>query len=107
MIDKDDFRKAVYCIVAAVPQGKVMSYGSVARSAGYPGYHRLVARVLKGASSQLGLPCHRIVNNQGRLVPGWKNQKVLLLAEKVIIKSNGCVDMGRCSWNPMEDLSVF
>lgn len=101
MIDKDDFKQAVYCIVAAVPQGKVITYGCVARTAGYPAYHRLVGRVLKGTSAELGLPCHRVVNSQGRLVPGWKEQKMLLQAEKVVFKSNGYVDMSKCNWNPM------
>lgn len=35
-IEKDDFRQAVYQIVAAIPAGKVSSYGEIARLAGYP-----------------------------------------------------------------------
>src|SRR6478736_10027112 len=33
--------------IRSIPRGKVASYGQVAAAAGYPGYHRAVARLLK------------------------------------------------------------
>lgn len=62
---------AVYDIVDAIPTGKVTSYAEIARLAGYPGYHRLVGRVLHDAPPSLLLPCHRVLSSQGRLVPEW------------------------------------
>ena len=31
-------------------------------------------------------PCHRVVNHAGRLVPGWNEQRQLLLEEGAILK---------------------
>lgn len=104
--DKSDFKQAVYEIVAAIPEGKVSSYGEIARLAGYPGYQRMVGRILRDVPDEPGLPCHRVLNSQGRLVPGWAEQAKLLAAEGVVLKSNGCVDMKRFGWNPMASCDV-
>ena len=46
------------------------------------------------------LPCHRVVNKEGRTAPGWSRQRPLLEAEGVGFKSNGHVDMQRHLWEP-------
>ena len=43
-------------------------------------------------------PCHRVVNHAGRPVPGWNEQKRLLIEEGVEFKSNGYVDMKKYQW---------
>ena len=40
-----------------------------------------------------------IVNSTGRLVPGWGEQKQLLLAEEVSFKANGCVNLKEHLWH--------
>ena len=50
-----------------------------------------------------GLPCHRVVNSAGRLVPGWAQQRSLLEAEGVTFRPGGTVDMRRYRWNPFGD----
>jgi len=92
----------VYAVIAAIPCGKVTTYGEIARLIGRPRNSRLVGRTMRGISESQHLPCHRVVNSQGRLAPGWKEQRVLLLAEGVTLKANGCVDMKRCAWNPFD-----
>ena len=94
----EDFKNAVYEIVSQIPEGKVLSYGTIATLAGYPGYHRLVGRTLHGVPQTLKLPCHRVVNSQGRLVPDWTEQKNLLLAEGVTFRINNNVDMSLHNW---------
>ncbi|ERI81575.1 6-O-methylguanine DNA methyltransferase, DNA binding domain protein, partial [Bacteroides pyogenes F0041] len=91
----DDFRCSVYEIVAQIPPGKVVTYGEIATLLGMPGRSRLVGKALKEVPPQFSLPCHRVVNAAGRLVPGWAEQKDLLLAEGVRLKANGCVDLKR------------
>ena len=58
----DAFRR----IIRSVPKGKVSSYGKVAAAAGYPLYHRAVARLLRNAPLQ-GLPWQRIVGVGGEI----------------------------------------
>lgn len=101
--DKKDLKQAVYEVVAAIPKGKVSSYGEVARLAGYPGYQRMVGRILRDVSDEMRLPCHRVLNSQGRLVPGWTQQVTLLHNEGITLKPNGCVDMKKFGWNPMKE----
>ena len=53
----------------------------------------------KQVPSELNLPCHRVVNAQGRLAPGWEEQRLLLQEEGVCFRKNGNVDMTRCLWH--------
>ena len=100
-----DFIEGVYQVVAAIPYGRVLTYGMVARLVGKPNYSRMVGRVLRECPSSMGLPCHRVVNSEGRLCPGWAAQASLLQAEGVILKGNGYVDLRLFRWR-FEDLSV-
>ena len=81
----DDFAYAVLSAVAEIPEGKVATYGQIARLIGYPKNARLVARVLSHAEYYGDYPCHRVVNATGRLAPGWAAQASLLQAEGVAL----------------------
>ena len=81
----DDFAYAVLSAVAEIPEGKVATYGQIARLIGYPKNARLVARVLSHADYYGDYPCHRVVNATGRLAPGWAAQATLLQAEGVAL----------------------
>ena len=94
-----EFYPEVYDIVRQIPEGKVMTYGQIARLLGRPQNSRLVGQALQNVSQTLCLPCHRVVNSQGRTVPGWEEQKSLLAAEGVNLKANGCVDLKKHQWN--------
>lgn len=96
--DHDAFTAEVYDIVRQIPAGRVLSYGRVAELAGWPNHSRAVGRAMKEAPLALGLPCHRVVAADGRTVPGWHEQALLLLSEGVRLKANGCVDMARHQW---------
>jgi methylated-DNA-protein-cysteine methyltransferase-like protein len=52
-------------VIRSVPKGKVSTYGKVAAAAGYPLYHRAVARMLR--KETLGLPWQRIVGAGGEI----------------------------------------
>ena len=81
----DDFAYAVLSAVTEIPEGKVATYGQLARLIGYPKNARLVARVLSHADYYGDYPCHRVVNATGRLAPGWAAQATLLQAEGVAL----------------------
>ena len=51
----------------------------------------MVGQALSYAPKEEDLPCHRVVNSQGRLVPSWQKQKELLEKEGITFKRNGCV----------------
>lgn len=56
------FRRAV----ASIPRGKVATYGQVAAAAGYPLYHRAVARFLQNEPTNR-LPWQRVVGAGGEI----------------------------------------
>jgi methylated-DNA-protein-cysteine methyltransferase-like protein len=95
---------AVYQVVAAVPQGKVTTYGRVAEMLG----GRISARAVGWALHVCpeGVPWHRVVNAQGGcstdrlhdLPPGL--QRSLLEAEGVGFRKRGTVDLSRFLWAP-------
>jgi methylated-DNA-protein-cysteine methyltransferase-like protein len=53
-------------IIRSVPKGKVSTYGKVAAAAGYPLYHRAVARLLRTAALH-SVPWQRIVGVGGEI----------------------------------------
>ena len=77
----------------------MITYGMVARLVGKPNHSRMVGRVLRECPDSMGLPCHCVVNSEGRLCPGWVAQATLLKAEGVTLRRNGCVDLRRFRWH--------
>lgn len=86
---------------AEIPYGKVATYGQIARLIGKEKNARLVGRALQLSSlyTNGSYPCYRVVNSAGRLVPRWDEQQGLLLAEGVLFKKNGHVDLKKCQWD--------
>lgn len=82
-------KEEIWQIVAAIPQGRVATYGQVARIAGYPSHARYVGATLKDLPRGTRLPWHRVVNGRGELSfpfnsQSWRRQKALLEAEGVV-----------------------
>jgi methylated-DNA-protein-cysteine methyltransferase related protein len=80
-------------IIRSIPKGKVSTYGKVAASAGYPLYHRAVARLLR--LEPLALPWQRIVGVGGEIKlrgAGTAEQRLRLQMEGVSFRGRR-VDM--------------
>lgn len=93
-----DFFQEVYALVKEIPAGCVVTYGQIASLIGHPSAARRVGQALFNAPPEADLPCHRVVNSQGRLAPFWADQRGLLEEEGVSFKKNGCVDMKKHTW---------
>lgn len=89
----------VLSVVAEIPEGRVATYGQIARLTGRDRNARLVGRIL-GMSEYYGdYPCHRVVNHAGRTAPRFTEQRQLLEAEGVGFRANGCVDLAKYQWD--------
>ena len=82
------FDESVYEYLKTVPRGAVVTYGMVARAIGRPRAARQVGNALHRNPYPVVVPCHRVVNREGRLAPafafgGWEAQAALLRAEGV------------------------
>lgn len=103
-MDRNEFQAEIYDVVREIPAGKVVTYGLLARLVHAPQSARRAGRALRDAPADAGLPCHRVVNAQGRLAPCWPGQRRLLEAEGVPFRRNGCVDLKRCLWSVAGEL---
>ncbi|HAX44948.1 MAG TPA: MGMT family protein [Bryobacteraceae bacterium] len=62
----DEIRdEAIRRAIRSIPRGRVATYGEVAAAAGYPLYHRLVARILGKAGDRL--PWQRVIGAGGQI----------------------------------------
>jgi len=90
--DKLAINEIIWQIVASVPKGNVVTYGQVAKLAGYPSHARYVGATLKNLPKDSILPRHRVVNAKGELSfprdsEQHQQQKSLLEAEGVMFKT--------------------
>jgi methylated-DNA-protein-cysteine methyltransferase-like protein len=86
-------------VICSIPAGKVSTYGRVAAAAGYPLYHRAVARLLRCDPID-SLPWHRVVGAGGviklKASAAIEQQKRLKLEG---VKFDGkLVDMDSCEY---------
>lgn len=117
---------SVWNLVKKVPVGNVTTYGQIAKSIGID--PRMVGWALHANKPSLrssdakrpaglksaDVPCHRVVNREGRLAPnfafsakggpssggdGWVEQRRRLEAEGVEFKDEMHVDMTKCQVN--------
>ena len=81
--------------ILSIPQGKVSSYGDIAKRAGLPNGARQVVRVLHSMTEKYNLPWHRVIRSDGRIAlegDGRDLQIALLNAEGVKVSSSGKVN---------------
>jgi methylated-DNA-protein-cysteine methyltransferase-like protein len=99
--------QSIWRVIAAIPAGQVASYGQIAALAGLPRGARQVARALRYAPAELGLPWHRVIAVNGRIAipassPGYRTQIRRLRAEGIVVNA-GRVDMRVYRWAPRLD----
>ena len=81
----------IVAVLVSIPAGTVVAYGEVARDAGHSRQSRLVGRILSMWSDELDLPWWRVVNANGRLVPGHEIEQTRLLASEGVDCRDGRV----------------
>ncbi|WP_412060262.1 MGMT family protein [Rubrivirga sp. IMCC45206] len=81
----DDFYARVYEVVRRCPPGRVTTYGRVARALGAPRASRGVGWALRAvaASAALDVPCHRVVDREGRLSGRRHFETPTVMAERL------------------------
>lgn len=96
-------KEKVYEFVKTIPKGKVATYGQIAKYLGNKNLARVVGNVLHNNPDPRNIPCHRVVNCNGKISSafafgGSNAQRTLLETEGVVFKSNGYVDLYRCGF---------
>ena len=94
----------IYEVVKQIPIGKVATYGFVAMLAGNPRWARVVGYALHSNPAPMIIPCHRVVNREGRVAEafafgGGNVQRELLEKEGVVFECDGTIDLKKYGWN--------
>ena len=98
------FFERVYEYLKTIPEGKVVTYGQIAYAIGAPRCARQVGYALHVNPQPGIIPCHRVVNREGRLAPafafgGMEIQAALLEKEGVTVNEDYTVDLQKYRWN--------
>lgn len=97
--DSGEMRLRMEQVIRAIPRGKVLTYGGVAKAAGYPGRSRMAAHILHRG---FGLPWQRVLGAGGEIKlrgDSGAEQRFRLEGEGVRFRGHR-VDMKSCEWKP-------
>ncbi len=99
------FNEMVYAVTCSIPRGRVTTYGRIAACCGSPRASRAVGSALHVNPRPGEIPCHRVVNREGRLAPmfafgGVDAQRLLLESEGVEVSEDGYVDLSIYLYQP-------
>lgn len=88
----------IYEVVRNIPKGKVATYGQVAILAGNPRWARVVGYALHVNPDTSTIPCHRVVNREGKVASGFAFggegvQRQLLESEGIVFEIDGRIDL--------------
>lgn len=105
--EKKDFFNKVFAVTKLIPYGKVSTYGDIAEACGIRSAARTVGWALNGCGPDV--PAHRVVNRFGALTGkvhfGDPNlMEDLLRSEGVEFDENGCVNLNKHLWIPIEEI---
>lgn len=93
----------IYDVVSRIPKGKVATYGIVARMAGNPRWSRVVGYALHNNPAPGVIPCHRVVNREGKVAEGFAFggsaiQRKMLEDEGIVFEADGHIDLEKYLW---------
>ena len=89
---------SVYTVVKLIPKGRVATYGQIAALLGRPRGGREVGWALSGCDDPR-VPCHRVVDRNGRLAPHFREQRARLRGERVPCNEER-VEVAKYRWRP-------
>lgn len=109
MTSEKNFFERVYEVVKKIPEGRVTSYGAIARYLGSAGSARMVGWAMNSSHDLEAVPAHRVVNRVGMLTGkyhfgGTSAMQQLLEAEGIKVKDNQVQDFLKTFWDPNLEL---
>ncbi|WP_442598957.1 MGMT family protein [Neobacillus sp. D3-1R] len=101
----ESFTERAIQVIKSIPEGKVMTYGQVAKLAGSPRGARQVVRILHSMSKKYQLPWHRVINSKGEIVikedESFHEQLLALQSEGIEVKNNCIVNLEKYQHQPI------
>ena len=101
----DNFFERVYVVVRQIPQGKVTSYGAIAKVLGAARSARMVGWAMNAAHNLEDVPAHRVINRKGLLTgkhhfEGSNLMQQLLENEGIVVIDNQIQNFDTVFWEP-------
>ena len=87
--------KKIYKKLLEVPEGKITTYGELAKAVGIKNGQRAVGRIMNKNPYPVIIPCHRVVKSDGKVGGYAYGQQVkinMLCKEGIKIKENKILD---------------
>lgn len=106
-VDVNFFEK-VYQVVRQIPEGRVSSYGAIARAIGPPQSARMVGWAMNASHNVEDVPAHRVVNRMGLLTgkhhfDGTNLMQQLLENEGIEVIDNQIQHFDDVFWDPNQE----
>jgi methylated-DNA-protein-cysteine methyltransferase-like protein len=106
-----DFFESVFEVVKLIPEGRVTSYGAIAKYLGSARSSRMVGWAMNASHKIPGIPAHRVVNRNGLLTgkmhfndPDEMERK--LREEGISVKNDQILNFSSHYWDPIEELRL-
>lgn len=108
MASSADFFEKVYAIVRQIPNGKVTTYGAIAKALGAAKSSRTVGYAMNASHQYDDVPAHRVVNRNGVLTgkhhfPGTHVMQQMLENEGIKVINDKIVNFEKHLWVPTVD----
>jgi len=107
----DDFFVNVYAIVRLIPEGRVTSYGAIAKCIGSAKSSRMVGWAMNAAHSKPDIPAHRVVNRNGCLTGKMHFSTPNAMQERLEneghrIEKDQILNFNEVFWDPFTELKI-
>jgi methylated-DNA-protein-cysteine methyltransferase related protein len=107
----NDFFELVFEVVKQIPEGRVTSYGAIAKYLGTARSSRMVGWAMNASHKIGNIPAHRVVNRNGLLTgkmhfsdPNEMQQR--LEKEGITIENDQIIHFKTHFWDPMIELEI-
>ena len=107
--ENKNFFEKVYKVARQIPEGRVTSYGAIAKYLGAARSARMVGWAMNGVQDRFDIPAHRVVNKIGLLTgkhhfEGTNLMQQLLENEGIKVVDNQVVNFENHFWDPFREL---
>ena len=107
--ENENFFEKVYQVARLIPEGRVTSYGAIAKYLGAARSARMVGWAMNASHNTEDIPAHRVVNKVGLLTgkhhfDGTNLMQQLLESEGVEIVDYQIVNLEKYFWDPFKEL---
>jgi methylated-DNA-protein-cysteine methyltransferase-like protein len=107
--ENENFFDKVYQVARLIPEGRVTSYGAIAKYLGAARSARMVGWAMNASHNMDDIPAHRVVNKAGLLTgkhhfDGTNLMQQLLEGEGVKIVAHQIVNLDKHFWDPFKEL---